>query len=312
MRRKKPSEGSLDLLLDTITNTFGGVLFLAILVSLLLRHVGNKSNPQPPTDPLSEVELIEYQSKILQYQNDITSLQKLLSEIPQNDPDVFILNEELTDLLRDIQNVITDKAATLVEIVKLQQRITQNRRKISELPTKSDLAKQHLAAIQKTFESAQAESLILARAAIELEQKLNARTKEHEVERPILAPSTLPQVGLYLRYGRIYMMHEWDQDLVRRGPNPEHFFVENNGETQTATPRPAAGISVNSQNFQQMIKRWLSRFPTSDWVVVLVTFPDSFQEFQAVKAELIREGYKYQPYPTSTAVVDAGGKSMAQ
>ena len=249
MRRKKPSEGSLDLLLDTITNTFGGVLFLAILVSLLLRHVGNKSNPQPPTDPISEVELIEYQNKILQYQNDITSLQKLLSEIPQNDPDVFILNEELTDLLRDIQKVITDKAATLVEIVKLQQRITQNRRKISELPTKSDLAKQHLAAIQATFESAQAESLILARAAIELEQKLNAVPKERDVERPILAPSTLPQVGLYLRYGRIYMMHEWSQDLVRRGPNPEHFFVENNGDTQTATPRPAAGISVKSPEF---------------------------------------------------------------
>ena len=138
---------------------------------------------------------------------------------PQNDPDVFVLNEELTDLLGDIQKVITDKAATLVEIVKLQQRITQDRRKISELPTKYDLAKQHLAAIQATFESAQAESLILARAAIELEQKLNAIPKEHEVERPILAPSTLPQVGLYLRYGRIYMMHEWDQGDAKKSLN---------------------------------------------------------------------------------------------
>ena len=44
MGRKRSSEGSLDLLLDTITNTFGGVLFLAILVSLMLRHVGKASS----------------------------------------------------------------------------------------------------------------------------------------------------------------------------------------------------------------------------------------------------------------------------
>lgn len=312
MKRKQSSEGSLDLLLDTITNTFGGVLFLTILVSLLLRHVGNQSSAQPASDPINEVELIEYQNKIRQYQKEIISLQDVISELPHNDPDISILNEELTDLLENINKIITDKAATLIEIVQLQQRITENRKEVSGLPTKLDLAKQYLSTIQENFESAQAESLELARAAIELEQRLKSKPQEIDVEKPILAPTTLPQIGLYLRYGRIYMMHKWDQELVRQGPNPEHFFIENNGNTQTATPRPAAGISVNSQNFSQTIKRWLSPFPSSDWVVVLVTYPDSFQEFQVVKAELIRESYKYQPYPTSAGVVDAGGKSTAQ
>ena len=35
MKKNRSSAGSLDLLLDTITNTFGGVLFLAILVSVI-------------------------------------------------------------------------------------------------------------------------------------------------------------------------------------------------------------------------------------------------------------------------------------
>jgi len=35
-RRRNGSESSLELLLDTICNTFGGVLFLAMLISLLL------------------------------------------------------------------------------------------------------------------------------------------------------------------------------------------------------------------------------------------------------------------------------------
>jgi len=36
-RKQVQSEGSLDLLLDTICNTFGGVVFIALLVVLLLR-----------------------------------------------------------------------------------------------------------------------------------------------------------------------------------------------------------------------------------------------------------------------------------
>jgi hypothetical protein len=36
-RRKRTADSSLELLLDTICNTFGGVLFLAILICVLLR-----------------------------------------------------------------------------------------------------------------------------------------------------------------------------------------------------------------------------------------------------------------------------------
>ena len=57
MRRCKGHHGSsMDLLLDTITNTFGGVLFLAILVAVLLQITGyNVEQPEEPQ--ISEAEL---------------------------------------------------------------------------------------------------------------------------------------------------------------------------------------------------------------------------------------------------------------
>ncbi len=312
MKKNRSSAGSLDLLLDTITNTFGGVLFLAILVSLLLRNVGKQSSTQQTTAPIHEVELTEYQNKIHQYQTDIASLKKSLADHPIDEPDLAILNEELTFLLEDIYEINTNKAATLVEVIELQQRIAEERKKLSELPKELNVAEQQLADVQSNFESAQDESLILARTAIELKQRLRAQPKETEFEKPVLAPTTRPQIGLYLRYGRLYMMHKWSQDLVRQGPNPEHFFITDNGKTQIATPRPAAGIPVDSENLSQTIRHWLSPFPADKWVVALVTHPDSFQEFQVVKTEIIQEGYKYQPYPFTAPVIDTGGESMAQ
>ena len=47
---KKGSAESLELLLDTVTNTFGGILFLALLVAILLQ----KTSPSPSADDSNE------------------------------------------------------------------------------------------------------------------------------------------------------------------------------------------------------------------------------------------------------------------
>ena len=55
MRRRRPAENpadSLELLLDTICNTFGGVLFIALLVALLT-HVPAADRPQPAEGTLN-------------------------------------------------------------------------------------------------------------------------------------------------------------------------------------------------------------------------------------------------------------------
>ena len=56
-RRRSGGDGddSLELLLDTITNAFGGIVFLAILVIILLQNSSETSTPasKPDEDPLA-------------------------------------------------------------------------------------------------------------------------------------------------------------------------------------------------------------------------------------------------------------------
>ena len=55
-RRRTRKQDSLELLLDTICNTFGGVLFIAILVVMLLQQTGGAPAIPSPA-PVSPVEL---------------------------------------------------------------------------------------------------------------------------------------------------------------------------------------------------------------------------------------------------------------
>src|SRR6187549_2668869 len=59
MRRRPPADSSLELLLDTICNTFGGVLFLAILVCILLQNTGHSNAHQQSGPRSTEADVIE-------------------------------------------------------------------------------------------------------------------------------------------------------------------------------------------------------------------------------------------------------------
>ena len=61
-RRRRTRTSSLELLLDTICNTFGGVLFLAILVTVLLRTT-SKLESASDYQGLTEVELLMLRKK---------------------------------------------------------------------------------------------------------------------------------------------------------------------------------------------------------------------------------------------------------
>jgi hypothetical protein len=57
-RHRRPQDSSLELLLDTICNTFGGVLFLAMLTSLMLAQT-QRDGVAPPAQPGPAVSMAE-------------------------------------------------------------------------------------------------------------------------------------------------------------------------------------------------------------------------------------------------------------
>ena len=50
MRRRRDQTDGLELFLDTICNTFGGIIFLAILVAILSQTQGMMNQDNPDAD----------------------------------------------------------------------------------------------------------------------------------------------------------------------------------------------------------------------------------------------------------------------
>jgi len=155
----------------------------------------------------------------------------------------------------------------------------------------------------------------LAKLAVDLDRPVDSAKIVQSAVLPVLEASEKQQFGIYLRYGRLYVMHRWNDTGERLGPNPEHFLIAQRSDgTQTATARPDAGLIADAATVRRDLERILRAFPPNKWVVGLVVYGDSFSQFQAVKAALVDLGYQYEPIRAGPGnpVRDRGGSSRGQ
>lgn len=314
--RKKAADSSLELLLDTITNTFGSVLFLTILVTLLLRTGGDESKDTRSIEPpVSEDEQFALESRIATAVEDCERLQAQLAEIAPVDPGLSTLQtmilEKTKETFRLLADVGVQDARTLAE----QRRAVAADAEIERISTalaETKLRAEREAERRRVLEE---EAARLARLAVDLDRPLDSMEIVQTAVLPVLGATQKKEIGLYMRYGRLYVMHRWSDEGERLGPNTEHFVVVSKADgTQTATARPDAGVIADAATIQRELKQLLSRFPADRWVVGLVVYDDSFSQFQAVKAALVELGYQYNPIRTGQGnpVRDRGGTSRGQ
>jgi len=322
MKRRRPSADSLDLLLDTVTNTFGSILFLTMLIALLLRTTGKTESPNvdgsPPGggDPLSHLEQARHAAHVDELASEIEILTRSLGEIPPSDPKLAQLQATVVEAVNEVGRLLQQDAALTVAIA-------DDQRWIADSITASKQVEADLAAIreQATVEAerrkrAESEAADLAHFAVELDRPTQP-SGVIQTNVPVLdqvAPDKR-QVGLYLRYGRIYLMHQWGPDGERRGPNPGHFVITpRSGDSQTARARPDAGLPADGPLLREELGSLLKPFPADAWVVGFAVHQDSFDHFQAVKRALVALGYQYEPLPTGPnhGIQDSGGNARAQ
>ena len=76
-RRKNSEESSLELLLDTMCNTFGGVMFIAISIFVIISGMTQSNSPESKLPP---VDTAQIQQQILDLQVILKELQKQISD----------------------------------------------------------------------------------------------------------------------------------------------------------------------------------------------------------------------------------------
>lgn len=319
-RRRRADDSSLELLLDTITNTFGGILFIAILLSLLLKSSSrNARESASREDPMSAVEQAELESRVADLRQDAESLQRRVAAATQpgdSQADDSTLGR-LSAAAAAVEKSVAERAEAVRSTLESQREAATATKQVEMLEQDRKSAEQRLAEAERRLAAAREEAARLAEAALSIDRPPGATEIEQTVRLPSLRPSLKSEVGLYVRFDRIFMMHTW-KNGQRQGPNTQHFVIialpNGEGTRQVARPKPAAGMPVNPATVTEDLRRLLQTFPPDRFVVSMVVFEDSFDVFQLIKAAIVQNGYEYRPIPLrpGESVVDSGGRGEAQ
>ncbi len=295
-RANKKKSDSMDLLLDTICNTFGGVLFIALLVVMLVQTspAARDQNSQPAAPGETE---------------------RLVREL-----------EAVTDELARLKAARSGQLRTLASLAPAEVRqLLEDRRKREEVLESLNGVKAGLESLVSNV----AEGLSTARAAAE-SAKVDLRQAESEVDRlekelaaakaakvkELRTPVAMPpggrqEIQFVVQYGRLYIWHQYDSRWNRRGLNTEDFLViKSTSEGLETTPRPTRGTPIaDSPQLRADLARMLRRFDSSRHYLAFAVRPDSYDDFEIARDVAIELGFEYRLYPlgSQASLRDRGG-----
>lgn len=320
-RRRRADDSSLELLLDTITNTFGGILFIAILLSLLLKSSSRTAREAATrVEPMSAVEQAELESQVADLQQDVESLRRRVAAAASEPGDSQAEDSELGKLsaaAAAVEAAVLERAEAVRNTLEHQREAAAATEQFEMLEQDRKMIEDRLAEAEHRLAAAREEAAKLAEAALQIDRPQGPTEIEQTVSLPSLRPSLKTEVALYVRFDKIFMMHSW-RNGERQGPNTDQFVIvptpSGDGVRQVARPKPDTGMDVNADTITDDLRRMLQSFPPNKFVVSVVVFEDSFDVFQLIKASIVRNGYEYRPIPLSPgqSIVDTGGRGEAQ
>jgi len=310
MRRRKAEQGaSLDLLLDTVCNTFGSLIFLALLVSVLLSRTSRTPSPEAAGTraAVSDAEIVRLQAKRERLEAAAEDVRSLLADARASidlgaSKEVLQMIDELQSLQVQAQENESNRVRLLMATAEAQATTAATRAAARGAANRLE---------QATAEVAQA-AVRLDRAK-RLREELSSEGNDTiaaglTVEGASIAPqerkTSKREFGVLIRYGRMYLTHRHLHGV--QTVNTEDFLVVPGWATNEARARPAGGMALAAAGASAEIEARLSSYPSRTWYPCLIVHPDSFDEFQVLKNWLINRGYEYRLIPTASGVTDSG------
>jgi hypothetical protein len=281
-RRKLAVPDSLELLLDTICNTFGAVIFISILLSLLVRDSGLRKGAAELPEEVSAV-IAARNQEIAQAKARQTVLEMQLAQ--QQDVLERFANEESKGLATEIL-IAADNQVQLLE------------RKIGVVDEMTQAESQAL-----TMEAT------MKQQALELQQaQQRHRVLKQELQQATTLSSRtarIPRVRKTAKFGLAYMLHD---GCLYRATTPDGLIDETdcvrtaaNG-TVRITPREDSGLPLqpkpvdDQQDVTQTMKLQakFQRIDQTSQFVRLFVSRNAFAQFIPVKDALIEQGLEYE------------------
>lgn len=295
-RRRSAPPDSLELLLDTLCNTFGGVLFISMLVVVLLQLTG-KSPGDRPGAVVSSENIAHNNATLRAFRDEIDALRQTY------DKQRLVVDPGLARAIRD-------RLAQTQDLVRRRADLSQRRdRGLLELGEKEVGLRridEQLAELADALKEAR-KAKFVAEENLARERKARTRT----VRSPAIKETRKESIALEVRYGRLYVLHTFGPGNVRTGPNLEDYVIlRETDQGLEVRPNPAAGLLIaKSDEFVRALSRRLERFPKESCYLDIIARTDSFETFGDLRSALSELGYEVGILPAAPEdpVIDRGG-----
>lgn len=296
MRRRDDALDSFDLFLDTVCNTFGGIVFLAILLAIMVQNRSVTRSEEEIKEPASAQEIREALAALESLSLEHEQLSQALASLapvkyPIEQAEFVQLEEQSQELQQQISSQmqqLEQRTQKLAEVVKTNEAINQENR---EIPSKLAAAEAQLQGDQQR-----------------LKDVADSKAKPMPISRA--RSSASGSLLLLVENDRLYYAKA--PSLIGDGFNRQHVNISTDRDSGiTVTSIAGAGWSLKSNEGMREFREILDEARKKSVNVTVAVWPESFEEFSGLAEEMVRQNVLYQlwPMPESTKLKIFIGKS---
>ncbi len=274
--------GSLELLLDTICNTFGGILFISILVVVLLNMVKRQIAIEAPK-PSAQLEMLSLKRRLSTLQQELATLRTMARQ--QEDLRDMIVSPELEALAEQLK--VSEETSR--ELVSRANRVLldtcESQAEVNRIAT----------ALKGTADGLRKAKEELARVETELRGEIQARTRTAKL--PVPRDTFKDEVALFLKEGRLtcYAKVGPGGGLT---PNTQECEEKADRKGRYAEPRDGAGTPVDlGGGAAERLSAQLAHYDPDRCYLAVAVWPDSFAHFGVVRNLMVQLHFEYRLIP---------------
>jgi len=295
MPREKSDSGSLDMLLDTLCNTFGGIILIALLLALSVEEKGDKLKEERRQIKADAQKLLEHETPDYEQEYDA-----LLKEYNATVEQIEVVKKDLERIINDTKgkNAELKKVIEQYEEKGASKELVAESIRLKQLDMREELEALETESLTQSEEKARFETIL---EHDKLKKELD-QIPYRKISLPIEKTTTAKKLNVIVMDGKIYPTMK----VVDGRASIDETYVdwkEDEQKQRIATPKPLFGM--HPEKNKDDVRSFLKSLQDSSlqfkkpYFLELIVFTDSksFSAFNEIrdKASLLIIGYNWKP-----------------
>ncbi len=296
-RRSHSEVDSLDLMLDTVCDIFGGIIFVAMLVTILTTFTTSVIRAQTK-DQREALDQIRQSTQLQSLTDQVQSLRQsavaaqALEHGPTaaDDPEA---QKRIQERLKNEESARRETARTLENIQSSREEI---KRKTTEYQQWLDLHKSKVSDSQKQLQDRiDAAHQKTQEAQFQLADYMSSHQLQTRL--PVEQVSKKDQISLILRHGKVFVFADFLPRDIRAGYDNQITHTPLGGRRFQASVIEPRGIRVPEAALPQELLDIFKACPPTTYSINMFVYPDSVAAYRTTRTLGLAAGYQYQLWP---------------